>query len=150
MKRTDYQLPRWAAGLVLAALPMIGLASAPASVADDFDCIASVSLDCMMNDDDGFSDGGGFQPGDLVLPATGGPPGRRRTRARRRSGCDGGRGRRDSGSTAHRLDRRIDPPRQAAAAAGERTFALTRYGSTAATTGACTGGTVGIRAPPCP
>ncbi|MCB1263671.1 MAG: hypothetical protein KDB56_03605 [Mycobacterium sp.] len=74
MKRTDYQLPRWAAGLVLAALPMIGLASAPASVADDFDCIASVSLDCMMNDDDGFSDGGGFQPGDLVLPATGGPP----------------------------------------------------------------------------
>ena len=80
MKRTDYQLPRWAAGLVLAALPMIGLASAPASLADDFDCIASISLDCMMNDDDsfsggsGFSGGGGFQPGDLVLPATGGPP----------------------------------------------------------------------------
>lgn len=74
MKRTDYQLPRRAAGLVLAALPMIGLASAPASLADDFDCIASISLDCMMNDDDSFSGGGGFQPGDLVLPATGGPP----------------------------------------------------------------------------
>lgn len=63
-----------AGGLALAALPVIAMATAPASLADDFDCIASVSLDCMMNDSDGGFGSGGFQPGDLVLPAGGGPP----------------------------------------------------------------------------
>ena len=31
-------------------------------------------FDCMMNDDDGFSDGGGFQPGDLGASGHWGPP----------------------------------------------------------------------------
>ena len=71
------------AGLALVGLPVIGVAAAPITLADDFDCIASVSLDCMMDSDDGLGgfggsggvgNSGGFQAGDLVLPAGGGPP----------------------------------------------------------------------------
>ncbi|MDA0253022.1 MAG: hypothetical protein O3B27_11055 [Actinomycetota bacterium] len=65
-----------AAGFAFAALPIIGVAAAPTSLADPCDWDVA-SLDCMMNSGDGFGDfgnSGGFQPGDLVLPATGGPP----------------------------------------------------------------------------
>lgn len=80
METTRYRRWRAVAGLHFVALPIFGLAAAPPGLADDFDCIASVSLDCMMNSDGGFGDSGGFggsggfQAGDLVLPAGGGPP----------------------------------------------------------------------------
>jgi len=48
MNPADFQLSRRVTGLELAALPAIGLVSAPMILADDFDCIASVSLDCLM------------------------------------------------------------------------------------------------------
>lgn len=75
---------RWVVGtgLSMMSLPLIGAALAPSSVAQpDFDCIASVSLDCMLNSGS-VNSGGAFpnpqagwtQPGDLVLPAAGGPP----------------------------------------------------------------------------
>lgn len=72
--------PRWVAGVIVAALPAFGLATAAASLADDdFDCMASISLDCMMDFGDstgpsGFGGDNGFQPGNLVIPADGGPP----------------------------------------------------------------------------
>ena len=74
------QMRRWAVGLTLASLPLIGVALAPTSVADSFDCIGSVSLSCMMNSGGGLAGVGnppiaqGFQPGDLVIPASGGLP----------------------------------------------------------------------------
>lgn len=76
MKMSLHQLRRWAAGLTMMSLPLIGVALAPASLADD--CMFNPgSLDCLMNSDDGFSGGdmgGGTQPGDLVIPADGGSP----------------------------------------------------------------------------
>lgn len=58
---------RVAAGLTLAALPLVGVALAPTSLADD--CMFDpTSLDCMMNSGDH-----GYQPGDVVVPADGGP-----------------------------------------------------------------------------
>lgn len=70
-------LRRWVAGLTMMSLPMIGVALAPTSAAQpDVDCIASISLDCMMNSGGAFPNpqAGWTQPGDLVLPVGGGPP----------------------------------------------------------------------------
>lgn len=74
-----HQLRRWATGLTIISLPLIGVVLAPTSFAqDDFDCIGSISLDRMMNSGSTFppSDpqSGWTQPGDLVIPASGGPP----------------------------------------------------------------------------
>lgn len=67
MNTTRYQLRRVAAGLTLASLPLVGVALAPTSLADD--CMFDpTSLDCMMNSGDD-----GYQPGDVVVPADGGP-----------------------------------------------------------------------------
>ncbi len=77
MNITRCQPRRWAAGLtMMISLPLIGVALAPTSLADDFDCIGSVSLDCMMNSGSGLPDpqAGWTQPGDLVIPAGGGLP----------------------------------------------------------------------------
>lgn len=85
---TRHRLRPAIAGLALIGLPVIGVVASPTSLADDFDCIASISLDCMSDSDDGFTgpggfgdpggfpggNSGGFQAGDLVLPADGGPP----------------------------------------------------------------------------
>ena len=58
---------RVAAGLTLASLPLVGVALAPSSLADD--CMMNpTSLDCMMNSGDD-----GYQPGNVVVPADGGP-----------------------------------------------------------------------------
>ncbi len=64
---------RLAVVLALAALPIFSIAAAPASLAGDCDWDVG-SLDCMMDSDDGFGSSGGFQPGNLVIPADGGPP----------------------------------------------------------------------------
>lgn len=80
MEPTRHQR-RLAACLALAALPVVAVAAAPASLADDCD-FDFTSLDCMMNDNSGFGNSnsgfgnssGGVQPGNLVIPATGGPP----------------------------------------------------------------------------
>ncbi len=75
------QLRRLVAGLMFAPLPLVGVTLAPPSLADDM-CMDD--LDCFMSDDDDswFQPGGtspsggigGFEPGNLVIPATGGPP----------------------------------------------------------------------------
>lgn len=67
--RIPRHLRLWAAGITLTGLPAIAVTAPPTSLADD--CIGGNinSLECMMN-----SDNGGFQPGDLVIPAGGGPP----------------------------------------------------------------------------
>lgn len=57
-----------AACLALVALPVIAVAAAPSSLADDCD-FDFASLNCMMNSDDGWT-----EPGNLVIPATGGAP----------------------------------------------------------------------------
>lgn len=58
---------RVAAGLTLASLPLVGVALAPTSLAED--CMFDpTSFDCMMNSGDD-----GYQPGDVVVPADGGP-----------------------------------------------------------------------------
>lgn len=63
-----------AACLAVFALPIIALATSPESLADDCD-FDFASLNCMMNDNSGFGNSNdGVQPGDLVLPASGGPP----------------------------------------------------------------------------
>lgn len=74
---------RWAGSLTLAALAVIGVAAAPAGLAQDDPCAWNVaSMECMMSQSGGFPGSGfpsgpaqqGYQPGDLVIPATGGPP----------------------------------------------------------------------------
>lgn len=81
MDLAKYQLRRLTAGLMIASLPMVGVALAPPSLADD---LCMDDLDCFMSDDNDSwfqpggmspsSDNGGFEPGNLVIPATGGPP----------------------------------------------------------------------------
>lgn len=70
MNLARYQLRRWAVGLTLASLPLVGVAAAPTSLAQpdsDSDCIAGATFDCIMDS--------GVQPGDdLAVPVSGGPP----------------------------------------------------------------------------
>ncbi|MCX2932812.1 hypothetical protein ORI20_21295 [Mycobacterium sp. CVI_P3] len=66
------------AGLALVAIPILGFISPPAGHAQD-ECVANPqSLECMMKSDNGFGGSGVHddwtQPGDLVIPAGGGPP----------------------------------------------------------------------------
>ncbi len=66
---------RWqrslAAGLALAALPVIAVAAAPRSSADDCDFDPG-SFDCFVKSDDNPMSGW-IQTGDIVIPASGGP-----------------------------------------------------------------------------
>ncbi len=58
---------RWAASLTLTVLPMAGLALAPTSLAQD-NCTMDPNASPLC------PQAGWTQPGDLVIPATGGPP----------------------------------------------------------------------------
>ncbi|MCH9668433.1 MAG: hypothetical protein K0U80_11280 [Actinomycetia bacterium] len=67
MADTRNRMRRWAASLTLTVLPMAGLALAPTSLAQD-NCTMDPNASPLC------PQAGWTQPGDLVIPATGGPP----------------------------------------------------------------------------
>lgn len=77
MSNTRFHQRRWAAGLTITALPMIGIALAPTGLAQD-PCLNDLSsATCIMSqNEDGFlqNENAGVQPGNPVAPAPPGPP----------------------------------------------------------------------------
>lgn len=81
MKPTRSQLRTWTAGLTLAVMPLISVALAPSSAAQ-VDCALDPNfVSCQPAMGGGMGgpmnpnpQAGWTQPGDLVIPATGGPP----------------------------------------------------------------------------